>query len=174
MTDGELVRLRLTLSPNSAQQWQNRANNPKWFADSSINTLPLHCLSFGYNSETTQLSGNDAALPPVPMQQETCWLPASTHVYATTGDCKLITRVTFLGHGWNITSLLRATGSKVRIPRVPPSTALGILTTPSMTTLTLSKLLMLPMLPKRPRIRLAPWWQRWLHNMRNVSKIQMG
>lgn len=39
-------------------------------------------------------------------------------------------------------------------------------------TLTRSKLLMLPMLPKRPRIRLAPWWQIWQNNVKHVRKIQ--
>lgn len=56
---------------------------------------------------------------------------------------------------------------KVRIPGEPWVKCWEFSCSPSRT-LTLSKLLMLPMLPRRPRIRLAPWWQRWLYNMKHA------
>lgn len=132
-----------TLTPNSAQRWHSGANNQKWLTDSFASTLPAVQFCLLTNSFTMKLCRTKAESNHVGTQL----LPASNYL-----------------KWWK---WKQATGWKVRIPKVLWVNLYKFSGCFSRT-LTLSKLLILPMLPKRPRIRLAPCWWKRLHNVKQV------
>lgn len=106
MTDGESGGLHHTPTPHSAQQWHGGANNPKWFTDSSVNTLPAETLPYFVLANSTS-PWNYAGITQrrIMWEDENCSRPPVTDE----SESMLIVLVLFWGQSWNIMRFLKAT-----------------------------------------------------------------